>query len=327
MQNQVTIGSLFSGIGGIELGLEASLNARTIWQVEKDPFCRKILQERWPDAQRHENVQEVGKRNLPNPTIICGGFPCQDLSYAGKGAGLSGSRSGLWWEMHRIISELRPRVAVVENVPGLVTRGLAEVLGSLSEIGYDAEWESIRASDFGAPHKRERVFLVAYTEAFSDDGRKDRELSAQEVRGEGFNAKVGNSNQNGVARFTKSPEELGVDGFGEEAPNTSSEGLEGRRKPEGIQGAARQGLAEELRARHLLNGYGRWDICPIAPFCRVDDGVSYRVDRLRSLGNSVVPQCAEYIGRKIALSGLLNRPARRAKGEKDEWSIRRNGKH
>ena len=318
MHNKPTIGSLFSGIGGIELGLESALGARTVWQVEKDPFCRSLLQVRWPEAKRYVDVKEAGKHNLENTTIVCGGFPCQDLSFAGKRGGLEGAKSGLWWEMHRIIGELRPRVVVVENVPGLISLGLREVLGSLAEIGYDAEWESIRASDFGAPHKRERVFLVAYTETFSNDGREDRELPSEEGRGKGIDAEAGHSGTDGDQGVEGSTGQHGVDGHGEAPPNTGSEGLEGRRKPRGIQGPARAGTPEKPWEGELLDGPAGWDVCPVTPFCRVDDGISYRVDRLRSLGNSVVPQCAEYIGRRIAESGILDRPARRAKEGKDE---------
>ena len=98
--------------------------------------------------------------------VICGGFPCQDISVAGDGGGLNGKRSGLWWEMHRVIGEIRPKVVVLENVAALVVRGLREVLGGLAEIGYDAEWTTLSAAQFGAPHLRNRLFIVAYPMRF-----------------------------------------------------------------------------------------------------------------------------------------------------------------
>lgn len=160
----LTVGSLFSGIGGLELGLEWAGLGPTVWQVETDPFCREVLAKHWPDADRSvTDVREANAGTLPWVDIICGGFPCQDISYAGKGAGLAGERSGLWFEYARIVGELRPRIVVVENVAALLRRGIDAVLGSLAESGYDAIWTTVRASDVGAPHRRERVFVLAYT--------------------------------------------------------------------------------------------------------------------------------------------------------------------
>jgi DNA (cytosine-5)-methyltransferase 1 len=112
------IGSLFSGIGGLELGLEWSGVGHTVWQVEREPFCRAVLAKHWPAAERFDDVRTVGKANLAPVDLICGGFPCQDVSSAGKGAGLAGERSGLWREFARILGELQPGWVVVENVAG-----------------------------------------------------------------------------------------------------------------------------------------------------------------------------------------------------------------
>ena len=161
----ITIGSLFSGIGGFELGLERAIpNSSTIWQVEKDKYCQSILKKHWPKAKLYNDVTTIQAQELEPPTIICGGFPCQDLSNAGKMEGIHGKKSGLWWEMHRIISNLRkkPRVIVLENVANIVHLGGLDVLGSLAQIGYDSEWTVIRASDFGANHRRARWFCVSY---------------------------------------------------------------------------------------------------------------------------------------------------------------------
>jgi DNA (cytosine-5)-methyltransferase 1 len=158
----LTIGSLFSGIGGLELGLEWAGLGPVVWQVEKDDYCRSRLAELWPAATRYEDVRDVGRHNLAPVDLICGGFPCQDISYAGYGAGLAGERSGLWFEFARIIREMGPRYVVVENVAALLERGLDAVLGTLADLGYDAEWDSLTACAVGAPHMRQRLFLVAY---------------------------------------------------------------------------------------------------------------------------------------------------------------------
>tara|TARA_B100000902_G_scaffold398816_1_gene467026 strand:- start:4399 stop:5142 length:744 start_codon:yes stop_codon:yes gene_type:complete len=162
----ITIGSFFSGIGGYELGLENSIpNSSTIWQIEKDKYCQSILRKHWPKAKLYDDVTKINGKNLEPPTIICGGFPCQSISISGKQEGLSNEKkSGLWWEMYRVISELRrkPRVIVLENVANIIRLGGLEVLGSLAQIGYDSEWTVIRASDFGANHRRARWFCISY---------------------------------------------------------------------------------------------------------------------------------------------------------------------
>lgn len=158
------IGSLFSGIGGLELGLEWAGLGRVAWQVEIDPYCRAILARHWPDAERYSDVKSVGSAVLSPVRVVCGGFPCQDLSVAGKRAGLAGARSGLWYEYLRVLGELRPAGVVIENVPGLHGRALDEVVSGLYGLGYAVEGARIRASDLGAPHRRERVFLLAYSD-------------------------------------------------------------------------------------------------------------------------------------------------------------------
>jgi DNA (cytosine-5)-methyltransferase 1 len=156
------IGSLFAGIGGFELGLSQGIpGARVAWQVEIDPWCRGILAHHWPDAARHDDVRTVGAHNLAPVDVLCGGFPCQDISTAGAGAGLAGARSGLWFEMLRIIREIRPAYVVAENVAALRSRGLPVVLDGLRDAGYSATWSIIAASDLGAPHQRRRMWILA----------------------------------------------------------------------------------------------------------------------------------------------------------------------
>ena len=160
----LTIGSLFSGIGGLELGLERAGLGPVKWQVEIDPYCRAVLAKHWPEAKRYEDVRTVGAE-LGSVDLICGGFPCQDLSMAGAHSdrlGLDGARSGLWSEYARIVGVVRPKFVVIENVSNLAGNGLDRVLANLAALGFDAEWQMLSAAAFGAPHLRERTFLVAY---------------------------------------------------------------------------------------------------------------------------------------------------------------------
>ena len=158
----LTIGSLFSGIGGLELGLERAGLGPVKWQVEIDPYCRAVLAKHWPDVERFDDVRTVGRGNLAPVDLICGGFPCQDISLAGGMAGISGSRSGLWSEYARIVGEIRPRYVVVENVAELARSGLDRVLADLASLGFDAVWFPLAAADLGAPHERDRLFVVAH---------------------------------------------------------------------------------------------------------------------------------------------------------------------
>ena len=156
----LTHGSLFSGIGGIDLGFERC-GIETIWTCEIEDYPHSILQKRFPAAEHYRDVRDIGGTVI-KPDIISGGFPCQDISIAGKGAGIDGKRSGLWAEMFRIIGLLRPRYALIENVPMLIHRGFGRVLSDLASIGYDAEWQTVSAKDVGAWHLRKRIFIVSY---------------------------------------------------------------------------------------------------------------------------------------------------------------------
>lgn len=158
---------LFAGIGGFSLGLERTGGFETVAFCEIDKKAQKVLKKHWPDVTVFDDVKGVNAETLNavgiRPDVITGGFPCQDISTAGKGAGLAGERSGLWFEMLRIIQETKPQYAIIENVSALRSRGLEVVLGGLAEIGYDAEWHCIPAFAIGAPHKqRDRIWIVAY---------------------------------------------------------------------------------------------------------------------------------------------------------------------
>lgn len=165
MGDALRIGSLFSGIGGLELGVMSALAdlgvaAEVSWQAEKDPYARAVLAKHWPQVHRYQDVRDVDE-HAPPCDLVCGGFPCQDLSIAGKRVGLDGARSGLWSEFVRVIRVLRPRIVVVENVPELLAH-LGRVLGPLAALGYDATWDVFSAAEVGAPHLRERLFILAH---------------------------------------------------------------------------------------------------------------------------------------------------------------------
>jgi DNA (cytosine-5)-methyltransferase 1 len=158
----VTFGSLFAGCGGMDRGLEnAGWECR--WQVEINPFANSLLERHWPYVPRYGDVTAVSGDRLERVNLIAGGFPCQDLSCAGKQAGIDGERSGLWSHYARIIREVRPRYVLIENVPGLLANEpMRRVLGDLSALGFDAEWRVLPLAEFGSPCERERVFVVAY---------------------------------------------------------------------------------------------------------------------------------------------------------------------
>lgn len=168
---------LFSGIGGFSLGLERAGGFETVAFCEIEPYCRRVLAKHWPSVKQYDDVRTLTADTLARDGIsvdvICGGFPCQDLSFAGKRAGLSGERSGLWGEYRRLIGELRPRFVIVENVPGLLSLGMGDVLRDLAALGYDATWDCIPASAVGAHHRRDRVWVVAYSQEKRDSRQGD----------------------------------------------------------------------------------------------------------------------------------------------------------
>jgi DNA (cytosine-5)-methyltransferase 1 len=266
---QLTFGSLFAGIGGFDLGFERAGMACK-WQVEIDDYATKVLQKHWPNVYRERDIRECGSHNLEAVDVICGGFPCQDISYAGLGAGLDGERSGLFFEAIRLVCELRPRIVVLENVAALLTRGLDRVLGTLAAIGFDAEWHCIPAAAVGAPHLRDRVFVLAYS---ASNGSAKREKCSRRSR----------ADKHG---------DIGMDS------NTNSLRSQGNRSSR-IE--IMEPRHEETQPEGSGNGAGKhWSIEPDVG--RVANGVSARVDRLRGLGNAVVPQVAEWIGRQIVKS-------------------------
>jgi DNA (cytosine-5)-methyltransferase 1 len=282
MSEPLTFGSLFAGIGGFDLGFErAGMNCR--WQVEIDDYANRVLAKHWPNVHRERDILQCGGHNLERVDVICGGFPCQDISFAGRGAGLDGERSGLFFEAVRVVRELQPRVVVLENVAALLTRGLDRVLGTLAAIGYDAEWHCIPAAAVGAPHIRDRVFVFAYgSEHGWDEGQSDFGWGGEGVAsweesrlGDGCCDDVADANR---SRCQSKGQRLRQSG---KAKNRS-----GRLTNSGMQVIGRNKTESSQWATEPDVG-------------RVAHGVPRRVDRLRGLGNAVVPQVAEYVGRMV----------------------------
>jgi len=166
----MNFGSLFSGIGGLDLGLERA-GMRCRWQVEIDPYARSVLKKHWPEVKRYDDITRLDGNDLEPVDLICGGFPCQDLSFAGYGRGLDGERSGLWNDFARIIRVVRPRFVLVENVAALLQRGLGNILRTLSDCGFNAEWSTVSACAMGATHMRQRLFIVAYSNGLNGRSR------------------------------------------------------------------------------------------------------------------------------------------------------------
>ena len=259
---------LFSGIGGFSLGLERA-GMKTVAFCEIEPFCQKVLRKHWPNVPIHEDVTKLTANDIAEPVdVICGGFPCQDISFAGKGAGLAGERSGLWKEFARLIGEIRPRYVIVENVAALLDRGLGDVLGDLAALRYDAEWHCIPASHVGADHIRDRFWLIA-----DDDGRRIR--------------------CNGERRLWSEIE------MGSNASNSVRGGLPRRVNGETNDEDARRVNARPRFAFDASIAFPRQYRNHQPVMGRGVHGISNRVDRIRALGNAVVPQIPEMIGRAI----------------------------
>lgn len=177
MRRDLTIGSLFSGIGGLELGLEWAGLGPVVWQCEIDPFCRSVLAKHWPDVERFDDV--TSEREWPAVDVVCGGFPCQDVSRMGVGAGLDGPRSGLWYTFAKIIDRVRPRFVVVENVASGKRKWLPTVRRDLHVLGYRSRAFALSAASVGAPHLRQRIFVVA------DTTRREGRAEGEALQGDG----------------------------------------------------------------------------------------------------------------------------------------------
>lgn len=320
----MTIGSLFSGIEGLGLGLEWAGLGPVEWQVEKDPYARLVLASRFPHVQQFDDVRAVGAHNLKRVDIICGGYPCQPFSFAGPRRGESDPRH-LWPEYNRILGELRPRFAVLENVPGHLSMGFRRVLGDLAENGYDAIWFHLRASDVGAPQRRERLFVVAYRDG-SREPQSQRRVAGERGRFGDCGWQMADADSEDGTSGPGHGERGGLtepanDGL---LADTDCARLEGRCEPE--RGSADERPARQSGTARLDDGgQGRE---PQSGLGRVFDGIPAGLDggrwparpgeeqhawepprtcskipnrpaRLKCLGNSVVPQDGYVVGRIV----------------------------
>ena len=325
---------LFSGIGGFALGAYwAGWRFDEHYFSEVDDYCVKLYSQRFKDAHSLGDIRTISTMGMPQGDwIITGGFPCQDISVAGKGEGISGARSGLWFEMWRIIRILRPRFVIIENVGALVgwfPRGssrfppdrppdmegdewtvdieqhqaLEPLIGSLKEIGYGAEWQDIRASDVGAPHERERIWIVAYPIDCADRADRRQERKEKEISRE-----CGSARCSGLLS--------GTSGNPKDVANTAGAGLSEReknRQQQSILHAQRGSFEISHPAKQRLQGQestrgNRGESGLFTECCgwltepdvgRLAHGVPRRVDRLKGLGNSIVPEIAELLFGRI----------------------------
>lgn len=328
----IKIGSLFSGIGGFELGLERAIpNSETIWQCEQDAFCQKILAKHWPNAIIYDDVKTINNQVEPID-ILCGGFPCQDISIAGLQRGIhEGKKSSLWWEMHRIIGILEPRIIVLENVAAIASVGGTDVIGSLAQIGYDCQWSIISASQCGAPHRRDRWFCVGYPRRINDPRQ-----TASNTHSNGFRTQnpifprgqtidahdtEGTSNTHsqrpGQTQHWRIAQKIGQESEiqqwrpqNETPSNTHSTLVQGGR------------ISSRTQKRYTHNSCGgggtsfwKESQIPEPTICGMDDGIPTGLDRttrrnnrhrLKALGNAIVPQCSQWIGEQIVKSGLID---------------------
>lgn len=296
--------ALFAGAGGGILGGHL-LGWRTVCAVERDAYAAQVLAARqndrtlrpfpiWSDVCSFDGRPWRGIVD-----VVSGGFPCQDISAAGRGAGLAGARSGLWSQMARIVAEVRPRFVYVENSPILTSRGLGVVLGDLAALGFDAEWGVVSAADTGAPHRRERIWIVAYAERperrpqcgsyhglARQDGLSQRSQGAGRPRGCGTDVADSHGQRYGAAVETVCTGRYAAQPGRQSLPDADHDEI--KRRCSTVQMGRR--WSQEEDGHH---GYALGNEWPPEPNVgRVANGVAHRVDRLNGLGNGQVPRVA-----------------------------------
>ena len=288
LKKSLSVFDIFSGIGGFSLGLEKA-GMQTVAFCEINPFCQKILKKHWTSVPVFSDVTALTKEDftgLPKIDVIAGGFPCQDISCAGKQIGISGKRSGLWKEFRRLIDAIKPSYAIIENVANLRSKGLITVLQDLWEIGYDAEWHCIPASALGALHRRDRIWIIAYPACVSRQRLSCEQKKTQSMFGDDC----------------------------KNAANTECQRLQGHRRFEEISPICKQ---EQVSLYHRTRGALQWGAEPESiprlkddrlnpdwvewlmgfPSSWTEDGS--RRQRLAALGNAVVPLIPEFLGTAI----------------------------
>jgi DNA (cytosine-5)-methyltransferase 1 len=308
--------SLFAGIGGIDLGLERAGHT-CVGQVEIDEYATRVLQKHWPDTPRIRDVRDFHGHEFGPFDLLTGGYPCQPFSKAGNRRGEADPRH-LWPEVHRIIRNVRPRFVLLENVPGHLSLGFGRVLGDLAESGYDAEWDCIPASAVGAPHQRDRVWIVAYPDGDGleapharvwDGVRHDlRKRAAAQRRRHQLESRASAhrptmadaASELGDGRANHARVSVGAKALPEPGDRCGPAQVADPDRIRRVHAQAQKHAADTRQ--HALGdaSSGRWwrtepDVG------RVADGVPDRTHRLRALGNAVVPQVAELIGRRLPL--------------------------
>jgi len=289
---------LFSGIGGFSLAAQRVFgdDLEIVGFCEREPFCQKVLQKNFTGVPIHNDITELDGSEFEDIDLLTGGFPCQDISVAGTGKGIvDGKRSSLWFEMQRIISRVRPKFAVIENVPALTYRGGVEVIRSLAESGYDAEWQIISAKQVGARHLRKRIWIVAYPRH-----RSRRNLQSRDA------GLCGRQQTEKTIRNTTSTQITGSSKTSETVSNTDSERkLQSKRSEQ----KKRRWSCDSSDRRTKEKEIGEtWILEP--QLGRVAHGIQNRSHRLRALGNAIVPQNAqvifEYIKPFLGVTNVYN---------------------
>ena len=322
---RMTYGSLFAGIGGLDLGLDrAGMTCK--WQVELDDYATRVLERHWPNVRRWRDICTFPPdANDWSVDLIAAGFPCQDISHAGKGAGIHGKRSGLFFQTVRVVRELRPRYVLLENVSALLNRGLDTVLRELAEIGYDAEWHCVPAAAVGAPHIRDRIFIVAHADSRRCGEMPKRKSLTGSEAGPAVQSLADSGGKLDEAIECIQTRESNIKGSGTDVPHATGDYERGVSKDKvskeirgNKSGNSRKDVAdansnhEQRRCGIMQMGWQwgseetplnsdaegtQWAVEPDVG--RVAHGVPARVDRLKCLGNAVVPQGAELIGSMI----------------------------
>lgn len=302
----LTVGSLFSGIGGLDLGLErAGMNV--IWQSEIDPYACRVLKKHWPEVPNYGDIKAINWGDIVRPDVICGGYPCQPFSTAGKRKGTDDPRH-LWPWVRQAISKLRPKYAILENVRGHLSLGGLSVIGELASIGYDAEWRIVSAASVGANHRRDRIVIVAYPQSkpsnglndysgdseqsttatqFGDNSRAETMAYPNDTRPHRTQINTTDTRVNALS---------GLRGCCKDVADTNGKQLGQRRLTHDVGQEDSRGVYYGTGQEGYV-GWQWWEVEPDVG--RVADGVPSRVDRLRGLGNAVVPQVAEVIGRLV----------------------------
>ena len=303
---------LFSGIGGFSLGLQNTGGFETVAFCEIEPFCHKVLKKHWQDVPIYNDIKELTYEKMQadgiEPTVITGGFPCQDISNAGPGKGIVGERSSLWSEYARIIEDVQPTWAIIENVSALRSKGLTLVLQNLSEIGYNAEWHCIPCTAVGGLHRRDRLWIIAYN---GNVGNSNNSRSGTPQRRTYGVRKEEDERWEGQSQSRSSRSSSTI-------PNSMCEGLEGSEfssdnsgqdeqrsksshgsasKPSGIRREPELIVSRGQLERYTDYAKTQWAIEPNVG--RVAYGIPRRVDRLRGLGNAVLPQIPQFLGECI----------------------------